>query len=71
VLDDYPHRFGFYGLALFGNAAMASLRDFTIGMVYDVTAWIDLHDHDPTLHTTTEQLRATTAALFVDVARPA
>ena len=43
--------------------AMNALRDFMIGTIDDVTAWIDLHSVEPTLRARTAQLRASSNLL--------
>jgi hypothetical protein len=40
--------------------AMAAIRDFIIGGIADVTAWVDLHSLDPVLRERTAQLRVAT-----------
>ncbi len=49
--------------------AMEALRDFLIGTVNDITAWIDLHSNDPILREQTSQLR-TDAVILSEHAEP-
>ncbi len=48
-------------------AAMAGLRDFLIGTIEDVTAWIDLRTVDPLLRARTAALRVATVQLLMVV----
>lgn len=50
--------------------AMDALRDFLIGAIHDVTAWIDLHTDDPVLRQRTARLLAESAALTEQASTP-